>query len=486
VTPAASPAGPALLLVDDEAPVLALIPQLFAGEFPVLTARDGAEALALVERHEIGAVVADQRMPGMLGTELLARIAARRPDAVRILLTAYLETDDLLEAINTGGVWQFVTKPWDNRELATLVRRAMETYRLRRENERLVGELAAANERLEAENRVLRSEVDERYRLGSLIGASTAMQDLFRLLEKASASTATVLLTGETGTGKELAAAWIHEASPRRGRRFVPVNCGAMPESLLESELFGHVRGSFTGALRDRRGLFEEAHGGTILLDEVGEMSPGMQAKVLRVVEDGVVRRVGAGQGTKVDVRLICATNRDLRAEVDAGRFRRDLLYRINVFPVTLPPLRNRAGDVPLLATHFLHRFDAATGKRLGGLTAGALACLARYPWPGNVRELKNELERAVALAEPGDAIDVAHFSAEVRDDVTLAAVSDDAASLGARLERFEQLVILEELRRHGKNRTHTARTLGISVRALQKKMVRYGLREPTDDDGAA
>jgi two-component system, NtrC family, response regulator HupR/HoxA len=476
---------PALLLVDDEEAVLSLVPQLFEGEFPVLTARSGEAALEVLAAHEVGVVLADQRMPGMKGTELLKRVAAQRPDVVRMLLTAYADVDSLLEAINSGRVYQFVVKPWDNRDLATVVRRAMETYRLRAhnscltaENDRLVAELRAANVDLERENRVLRSEAGDRYRAGSLIGSSPAMQEVCRLLDKASRSEATVLLCGETGTGKELAASWIHAHGPRRKRRFVPVNCGALPDSLLESELFGHVKGAFTGAVRDRSGVFVEANGGTIFLDEIGEMSPGMQVKVLRVVEDGMVRPVGSSQSARVDVRLVCATNRDLKREVESGSFRRDLYYRLNVFPVLLPPLRAREGDAALLAGHFLHRFSRSSRKDIAGFSTAARHCLARYSWPGNVRELKNEIERAVVLADPGVTIDLEHLSAEVTGDESLTAAADGDGHLGERLERVEQLLILKELRRHGDNRTHTARTLGISVRALQKKIVRYGLRE--------
>jgi two-component system response regulator HupR/HoxA len=476
---------PALLLVDDEEPVLALVPQLFRGEMPVLTARSGEEALARLAEREVGVVIADQRMPGMSGTDFLAHVAEEKPDIVRIVLTAYAEAENLLEAINTGRVYQFIVKPWENRELVQIVRRAMEIYRLRvrntrllAENTRLVQELRAANEKLEVENRVLRREVSDRYRLGSLIGSSPAMRDVFRLIEKASQTGASVLLTGETGTGKEVAAGCIHYNSARRTQKFVAVNCSAMPETLLESELFGHVKGAFTGALRDRRGLFEEARGGTIFLDEIAEMSAVVQVKLLRVVEDGIVRPVGGSEAGRVDVRVITATNRDLKSEVEGGRFRRDLFYRLNVFPIALPPLRARDGDVGLIAQHFFHKYNAQSGKQLRGFSPAAFHCLERYPWPGNVRELKNEIERAVALAEPGEAIDLGHLSAEVSGDETLAATVDVEGGLRTRLGRIEELLILQELRRHGENRTRTARELGISVRALQKKIGKYGLRE--------
>jgi transcriptional regulator with PAS, ATPase and Fis domain len=252
-----------------------------------------------------------------------------------------------------------------------------------------------------------------------------------------------------------------------------------MPESLLESELFGHVRGAFTGALRDRRGLFEEAHGGTILLDEVGEMTPAMQVKVLRVVEDGKVRPVGATRDVQVDTRLIAASNRNLKTEVERGAFRPDLFYRLNVFPVALPPLRERNGDIRLLASHLLERCSDHAGKALQGFTPAALHCLERYQWPGNVRELRNEIERAVALAESGETIDIAHLSPSVvGDQAILETAADGKGGIAMRLERIEQLLVLQELRRHANNRTHTAAALGITVRALQKKLARWGLRD--------
>jgi len=474
---------PALLLVVHQEPVLALISARLRGELPVLAARSVDEALAHLARGEVGVVIADHSLPGTSGTELLAEIGDRMPTVVRIVLTTRAEVDDLLEAIESGRVDQFILKPPDSRELAVIVRRAIETHRLRAEtarlladNARLAAELRAAHEKHEVESLAVRREVGERYRLRGLIGASAAMHEVFRVLEKASQSSAAVLLTGETGTGKDLAAGCIHYNSPRKERKFVVVNCGSMPETLLETELFGHVKGAFTGALRDRHGFFEEADGGTIFLDEISEMSPAMQAELLRVVEDGLVRPVGGSHSVRVDVRLVTATNRNLKADAEAGRFRRDLFYRLDVLPITLPPLRARAGDVALLAHEFLQKFNAETGKRFKGFTPAALRCLEGHLWPGNVRELKNEIERAVALAEPSDAIDFVHLSPEVSGNQAVADTLEVGGKLRDRLQRTEQLLILHELCGHGDNHTQTARALGISLRSLQKKIKKYEL----------
>lgn len=477
--------SPSLLIVDDEPNVLALIRQLFRNEIPVLTATSGAEALALLEGADVGVLLVDQRMPGMSGTELLSRAASRYPDVARILLTAYADMDTLAEAINESKVSRYIAKPWDNRELTMIVRSAMETFVLRRrnallleENARLVEQLRQANAELERENVSLRWEVHRTYNLDNVIGVSPAMKEVMRLVEKAIRSSATVLIAGETGTGKEVIARAIHYNGPRRAKRFVAQNCASLPESLLESELFGHVRGAFTGAIRDHRGLFEEADGGTIFLDEIGDMPLSMQVKLLRVLEEGEIRRVGGQDPIKVDVRVISATHRNLRERIEAGLFRQDLYYRLDVFRIDLPPLRERDGDITLLARHFFDKYTQRAGKPLKGITQAALDALNAYPFPGNVRELENEIERAVALADPGSFIDVELLSPDVlaggRKEQQLVSSS---GPLRDRMREFERQVITEELLRHAHNRTHTANKLGISVRALQKKILQLGIK---------
>jgi two-component system response regulator HupR/HoxA len=471
-------AEPGLLIVDDEPNTLALIGQLFRNEFPVHAARSGQEALDLLATKRVGVVVADQRMPGLSGTELLSRVAALDPEIVRIILTAYADIDTLMEAINEGRVYQYITKPWDNRELIMIVRSAMEMYRLRQrnarlieENARLIEELRKANLELERENVSLRQEIQGVHQLDSIIGVSPAMKEVLRLVEKAARSSATVLIAGETGTGKEVVARAIHYSGPRRDQKFVAQNCGSVPEPLLESELFGHVRGAFTGAIKDHRGLFEEAHGGTILLDEIGDMPLSMQVKLLRVLEEGQIRRVGGTQPVRVDVRVISATHKNLREEIDAGRFRLDLYYRLDVFRIDLPPLRARNGDVTLLARHFFEKYNARSGKRLLGITPRALQCLDAYRFPGNVRELENEIERAVALANPSEYIDVDLLSLGANSRKLSEQPQPENGTLRHKMRSFERRLIEQELSRNNRNRTRTAGKLGISVRALQKKI---------------
>ena len=478
--------APGVLIVDDEPNTLALITQLLQHEFPVHTAPSGSDALRVLEHEaDIGVLIADQRMPGMTGTELLNRVMLRYPDIVRIILTAYADIDTLIDAINAGKVFQYVTKPWDNRELTMIIRSAMETFVLRHrngqllhENAGLVEELQHANRELKRENVSLKRAVRGAYQLDTIIGVSSALKQVMRVVEKAIESDATVLIGGETGTGKEIVARAIHHNGPRRAEKFVAQNCGSLPEALLESELFGHVRGAFTGAFKDRRGLFEEAHGGTMFLDEIGDMPPSMQVKLLRVVEEGEIRRVGGGDPIRVDVRIVSATNKHLRAEVESGRFRRDLYYRLDVLRIQLPPLRERDGDITLLVRHFFEKYNTRSGKRLRGLSAAALHALSQYSFPGNVRELENEIERAVALANPETLIDVDLLSSDVageRDTLDPAGIN---GSLRHRLRTIERRLILQELGHNNGNRTHSAAKLGISVRGLQKKIVLLGLKD--------
>jgi DNA-binding NtrC family response regulator len=359
--------------------VLDSLEAILAAEFRVLRADGGEAALEVLAKEPVAVIITDYRMPGMTGVELLRRSQELQPEALRIVLTAYTDVDSLMDAVNTGRIYHFVPKPWDPHALMVVVRRAAERYALVEENTRLRDELEVAY------NALRRDSADARARplsFEGLIGAAGGLRHEVRLARRILDADTTVLVTGETGTGKELFARLIHANGPRRDRKFVAQNCGALPESLLESELFGHTRGSFTGATADRRGLFEEADGGTIFLDEVGEMSPATQLRLLRVLQEGEIRRVGATATQKVNVRVIAATNADLEQEIRAGRFRQDLYYRLNVFPIRLPPLRERVDDIPALAEHFLRTFRERARRAIPGIAPEAMRCLRAYPFP--------------------------------------------------------------------------------------------------------
>jgi DNA-binding NtrC family response regulator len=380
-----------ILIVDDEPRVLDSLEAILAAEFRVLRAGHGEEALArLATEPEVAVIVTDHRMPGMTGVELLRR-SQEQWDAVRIVLTAYTDVDNLMDAINTGRIYHFIPKPWDPNELLVIVRRAAERWRLARENTRLRDELDLAYNALRRETAAGREKPTS---FDGLVGADTGLRPAVELARKVLDGETTVLLLGETGTGKELFAHLIHVNGPRRAKPFVAQSCGALPDSLLESELFGHTRGAFTGATGERKGLFEEADGGTIFLDEVGETSPAMQQRLLRVLQEGEIRRVGGAGTRRVDVRVVAATNADLEADVAAGRFRRDLYYRLNVLPIRIPGLRDRRDDIPLLINHFQRRANFQAE-----MEPECMAALLSYEWPGNVRELENCIHHVVAVS---------------------------------------------------------------------------------------
>jgi two-component system response regulator HupR/HoxA len=446
--------------------VLDSLEAILAAEFRVLRAEGGPAALEILAAEDVAVIVTDYRMPGMTGVELLRRSQERRPDALRIVLTAFTDVDSLMEAINTGRIYHFVPKPWDPNALLLIVRRAAERWELAQENARLRDELEVAL------NALRREAVEARARpltFEGLIGAEGGLRKEVALARRVIDSDTTVLLLGETGTGKELFARLVHANGPRRGRKFIAQNCGALPESLLESELFGHVRGSFTGATADRHGLFEEADGGTIFLDEVGEMSPATQLRLLRVLQEGEVRRVGAATTTKVNVRVIAATNADLEREIREGHFRQDLYYRLNVFPILLPPLRERVEDIPVLADYFLRTFRDRARRAIPGITPEALRCLRAYPFPGNVRELENEIERAVALADDGQPIGLEHLSERLR---TSAAVTMPPVTLNDAIEQLKRRMIEDALRECG-SKTRAAERLGLTRQSLQQMLRR-------------
>jgi DNA-binding NtrC family response regulator len=367
-----------ILVVDDKETMLSLFQRLLS-DHQVSTASDGSKAVALIDEDEpFDLVISDIRMPGLDGLSLLKEVKRVHPDTEVILMTAYAEVGDAVEAMKAGAL-DYLVKPFDPDEAIMVVNKALDLRRLRHQ----AGHLREA--------------LEKACGFGPFIGESGAMQKVYAILDKAAASDANVLILGESGTGKELVARAIHRRSSKQDGPFVPVNCGALPVELAESELFGHIKGSFTGSIRDKPGLFEEAGGGTLFLDEINALPPAVQVKLNRAIEEREARRVGANKPYKVDIRLMAASNVDLKAEVDAGRFREDLYFRLHVLAVNLPPLRERKEDIPLLVAHFLKVLDAGQTK---GMTPEALRLLLAYPWPGNVRELRNAVESALAITE--------------------------------------------------------------------------------------
>jgi two-component system response regulator HupR/HoxA len=458
-----------ILVVDDEPDILRSFELSYGDEFNVVTAESGPRGLDVLKSEDVSVIVSDQRMPGMDGSEFLERSMNVRPNAVRIVLTGYTDIDALVRAVNRSRIYRYLSKPWDDEEMRTALTRAVELFQLTRENARLVEELRQANEQLSTENTYLRSAKREP---GGIVGDSPGMQQVLAFVDKVAPLSTTVLVQGETGTGKELVARAIHEASPRKGALFVPVNCAALSEGILESELFGHRRGAFTGALADHKGLFEVADGGTLFLDEVSETTPALQAKLLRVLQEGEIRPVGDSRDRKVNVRVVAATNRKLEDEVKAGRFRQDLYYRLVAFPIVIPPLRDRPEDIGPLATHLVRRLVARHGKPAGDPTPETIAALQRYPFKGNVRELENVLVRAYTDAEPGASI----TEDLLPDEVTAVAAAAARSPLQSRTDGFEREEIVKALERANGVKTHAAAELGITYRGLLKKMGRLGM----------
>jgi len=453
-----------LLFVDDEAGIRKTVSYLLKKEgYRFDLAASGLEAKKQLEGEPYDLVITDIKMPDCSGMELLQHVREVSPETSVMLITAYPSEDTVREALRLGGCRDYVTKPFDMDELRVRIENLLE------------------RRRLEAENASLRRALDRRYRVEGMVGRSEAIREVHSLVERIAATSSTVLVQGESGTGKELIARAIHAQSARRDGPFVSINCGALPDELLESELFGHVKGSFTGAVASKRGLFEVAHGGSILLDEIGETSTAMQVKLLRVLQERRFRRVGGTDEIAVDVRVIAATNQDLGALVQAKTFREDLFYRINVIPVQVPPLRQRPGDIPLLAEHFLTSLRESMGKSIARISDEAMALLERYSWPGNVRELENVIERAVAL-ETSPAIEPESLPKEVRA-YSPAPLPDRSAEipaegfdLDAYLEGCREGFMRAALEQTGKVQSKAARQLGMTFRSFRYFARKYGL----------
>lgn len=447
------------------------------GQYRLLEASSAQEALSLLASEPVSAIITDQRMPSMAGVELLAKAIDIRPESMRIILTGYTDVSDLIESINTGRVYKYITKPWEPEKLLLDIRDAIRHFELVRENERLQEKLELANIQLQSENQILRQEVAREVSPDNIIYESEAMSQIFELLDKVNPTDSTVLIQGETGTGKELIARYIHHRSPRRDHIFMAVNCGAIPKELIESEFFGHVRGAFTSATTDKRGYFENANMGTIFLDEIGEVSQELQVKLLRVLQEGEIQPVGASKQRKIDVRVLASTNRDLKTEVADGRFRQDLYYRLHVFSILIPPLRGRRSDILPLTKFFAKKCCQRLRKQIRGFSPEVRTALAQYDWPGNVRELKNEVERLVILASPEGIVEMSMLSDYIRkDSVQTPRLRGKNGHLRAAREQLEQKLIREALASHSQNRTQTARALGISRQSLIDKIRRFNL----------
>jgi DNA-binding NtrC family response regulator len=467
-----------LLLVEDEAPLReALAERLAEHGFGVEQAHSGERAIEQLTEFAFDIVVTDLRLPGLDGTQVLEAALLRYPDIVGIIVTGYGTVKDAVDAIRRGAT-DFVTKPFQFDELLHALNSALEQRRLK------------------SENAYLRSQLQERYQFEGIIGRSQAMRELFQLLETVSVSASTILVTGETGTGKEIVARAIHHNSPRRVQRFVAINCGAIPETLLEAELFGHVRGAFTGAIGNRQGRMEQANKGTLFLDEVGTMSAALQMKLLRVLQEREFERIGDTHSIKVDVRVIAATNSDLQKMVADGRFREDLYYRLNVIPIHLPPLRDRKEDIPLLVQHFLKKFAGQESGAFAGqkpehpkgpepgarsltMSQQAMRCLMAYSWPGNVRQLENAIERAVALGGGRSQIEIADLTTEIQQatqastapNVTL---PDEGIDFEVYVNKIEHELIRRALEKTGGNKGQASRLLNLKRTTLVEKLKRF------------
>ena len=462
--------NPRILIVDDETAILDTLQILLRREgFDVDVAQTGREALEKFEGEAPDIVLTDIRMPGTSGLDVLTAVRQRDSEVPVILMTAQASLQSAVQAVNQGAFY-YLQKPFSNADLIALCRRAAETRVLKKENRALKREV-----RRRDQSRVARP-----------VGKNRAFLEVLRLAETVAPTDSTVLITGESGTGKEILARYIHALSERESGPFVSINCGALPENLLESELFGHVKGSFTGAVRDKQGLLVAARGGTFFLDEVAEMSPTLQVKLLRALQEREVIPVGATEPVAIDVRVIAATNRDLEQEIRRGSFRSDLYYRLNVIALHIPPLRERADDIPLLAAHFLQRLGAERRVAENGSSNGskpalrlsddALAIIRRYDWPGNVRELENALERAAVLTR-GDVIGSDALPARIVD-APAAPIVSDRDPVNPTLEVIERAYILWVLQAEGGNKTRAAEVLGIDPSTLYRKLNRYGLAD--------
>ena len=453
-----------ILIIDDEENMRHMLQTMLTRyDYSICTAKDGADGLEKITDDQFDFVLCDVKMPRMNGMEFLKAGRDRLFSTTVIMMSAYGSIDMAIEAMKLGA-YDFVSKPFKNEEIRLTIKKAEERERLTREN-------------IELKDRIRR--IGGSLSFGNMVGRSPIIQTVFSVALKVARFDSTVLITGESGTGKELVAQGIHRESDRRSSPMVPVNCASIPESLMESELFGHVKGAFTGADKDKKGLFEIAEGGTLFLDEIGDIPVSLQPKLLRVLQESEIRPVGGGQSRAVDVRVIAATSKDLEKEMASGHFREDLFYRLNVVPITLPPLRHRPEDIPLLCKFFINRFNKSLGSSIMNISSAAMTGLMQHDWPGNIRELENAIERAIVLAD-GSTLELENFvfgkGGASNPDPTGSGY--DGFSLKAAKAELEDKMIRKALTATGGNRTHAANMLEISHPSLLSKIKLYGIEK--------
>ena len=466
-----------ILIVDDQIEVLNMLKRLLSKDYRVIAVSSGQEALEYLKSTPVAVILSDQRMPKMDGVTFLNEARQIRPEAMRIMITGYADIDATIGAVNKAGIYQYISKPFEPEDLKSIVKKTVQIYNEAQKAEILQTELIARNKKLEEDNINLHKQFEDQLDLGNLIGNSPPMLKVLKLIKKVVNTPTTVLLLGETGTGKELLAKIIHHNSSRRNEHFVVQNCGAIPDTLLQSELFGHVKGSFTGAISNKEGLFEIANNGTIFLDEIGDTSPALQLGLLRVLQEGEIKSVGSPVSKKVNVRIIAATNRNLEEEVKAGRFREDLYYRLSVFPIVLPPLKERRSDIPDLIHYFLDKYATRINKTVKGVDKQVIKILNNAPFPGNIRELENEIERLVTLADENTFITIDLLSPRFKElNIFQDSLPDERGNLKQAIQILERKMITEALKTTNGNILRSAKELGISRVGLHKMLSRHGI----------
>jgi two-component system response regulator HupR/HoxA len=477
---------PTVLIVDDEQRSLEALERILEDCFDVKTAINAEEAEEVLENEWVQVILCDQRMPHVSGVEFLKIVRDRWPEIVRMIISGYTDSEDIIRSINEAGIYQYVTKPWQPENLILTLKNATKLFELQRQNELLAVELKMSTERAESVLDERRHGLKVRFQRddGIVRSQDSPMNEVCDRVGRIAPYDISVLVTGESGTGKELIARSLHYNSLRWNKPFVVENCAAMPSELLESELFGHKRGSFTGAVGDHVGLFQRADGGTVFLDEIGEISPAFQVKLLRVLQEGEIRPVGSRQTHKVDIRVVAATNKELEAEVRTGRFREDLYYRLSGVIVHLPALRDRRCDIPILARVLLEKAQKQLGKSVSGLSAEAISCMTAYNWPGNVRELQNEIQNLLVMGPDKAEIGADLLSPRIlragpqEEDDNIDLIGSLDGTLRERVESVEARIIRETLIRHRWNKSRAAKELGLSRVGLRSKLERYGLEK--------